>query len=452
MKLEDTLEQLEEVLMMADIGGTTTDEIISDLRSIAKEDSLDPDDIKSVLRGRLVSTLEGRGGQGAFGSLEEEAASAAASAADAEAAEAAGVAAAAYNPRAIRFAGPEEDPQLTVLMVIGANGMGKTTTIGKLANRLREEGQQKVMLAACDTFRAAAVDQLEMWADRAQVGFLGPEAPDSAGESAAASGDEKPATVLYRALDVAIKDEVDVLIVDTSGRLSNNVQLNEELKKMKRVVEKRLGRPPHEVLLVVDASIGRNAVDQARVWKDDVGVSGVVVTKLDGTARAGYVVAMTRDLGLPVKLIGVGEKIDDLRDFEPGPFVDALLGNDEAKAAALQERLDANLLEARSRAAEAERKRKEEVAAKQAAKDAKRNNGGGGGGLFGNFGGGGGGGGMEAPPSTAAEPLELVMMGDNESEASSSGFSSSSSSSSTRAKKKSSGAAKKNKKKKKKKN
>ena len=259
MKLEETLEQLEEVLMMADIGGTTTDEIIEDLRNIAKEDRLEPEDIKSVLRGRLIQTLEGRGGDTALSASQcgEE----------------------GTNPRAIRFAtAQDENPKLTVLMVIGANGMGKTTTIGKLANRLREEAGQKVMLAACDTFRAAAVDQLEMWADRAQVEFVGPTdaAPPAAatddtessggissgGGGSAAASDEKPATVLFRALDAAVAEEVDVLIVDTSGRLSNNVQLNEELKKMKRVVEKKIGRPPHEVLLVVDASIGRNAVDQ----------------------------------------------------------------------------------------------------------------------------------------------------------------------------------------------
>ena len=171
MKLEETLEQLEEVLMMADIGGTTTDEIIEDLRNIAKEDRLEPEDIKSVLRGRLIQTLEGRGGDAALSTSQRGEGD--------------------INPRAIRFAtAQDKNPKLTVLMVIGANGMGKTTTIGKLANRLREEAGQKVMLAACDTFRAAAVDQLEMWADRAQVEFVGPTdaAPPSATDDTESSG------------------------------------------------------------------------------------------------------------------------------------------------------------------------------------------------------------------------------------------------------------------------
>ena len=154
---------------------------------------------------------------------------------------------------------------------------------------------------------------------------------------------EKPSTVLFRALEKAKEEKYDVLIIDTSGRLSNNYALNEELKKMRRVVNKAIDRDPHDTLLVVDASIGRNAVDQAQTWQEEVGVSGVIITKLDGTARAGYVVGMTRDLGLPVKLIGVGEKIDDLQDFDPPAFVDALLGYDAEASAALQKRLDTTM-------------------------------------------------------------------------------------------------------------
>eukprot|EP00617_Octactis_speculum_P019238 CAMPEP_0185771348 /NCGR_PEP_ID=MMETSP1174-20130828/64243_1 /TAXON_ID=35687 /ORGANISM="Dictyocha speculum, Strain CCMP1381" /LENGTH=486 /DNA_ID=CAMNT_0028457201 /DNA_START=209 /DNA_END=1669 /DNA_ORIENTATION=- len=325
MRLEETLEKLEELLMMADIGGTTTDEIMTDLRRTAKDDRLDPEDIKSVLRGRLVATLDGRGG-GDLASVVE---------ASVDVANKENVDTGKNTSRAIAFASPEEraNGMPTVLFVIGANGMGKTTTIGKLAHRLRNESGQKVLLAACDTFRAAAVEQLEMWSERAEVDFTGPR-----------SDKDKPAFVLGAAIDKAIEGKYDVLIVDTSGRLANNRPLNEELKKMRRTIENKIGRPPHETLLVVDALIGRNAVDQAQIWQEEVQVSGVVVTKLDGTARAGFVVAMCRDLGLPIKLIGVGEKIDDLRDFEPGSFVDALLGYDDDASQALQKRLDENLL------------------------------------------------------------------------------------------------------------
>lgn len=195
--------------------------------------------------------------------------------------------------------------------------MGKTTTIGKLAHRLRVEGNQTVLLAACDTFRAGAVEQLEQWALRAGVDVVGPD------ERATT-----PAAVLYRALDRAVRDQRDVLLVDTSGRLSNNDALTMELAKMKRVIQKRLsvatdeatGQPvpnldvPHETLLVLDAAQGRMALDSARVWNREIGLTGLILTKLDGSARGGSVVAVSRDLQLPVKLIGVGEGMDDLRD------------------------------------------------------------------------------------------------------------------------------------------
>jgi fused signal recognition particle receptor len=192
----------------------------------------------------------------------------------------------------------------------------RTTTIGKLAHRLRVEGNQTVLLAACDTFRAGAVDQLQQWADRAEVDMYGPS-------------DEKqsPSAVLYGALDKALAENYDVLLVDTSGRLSNNDALTAELAKMKKVIQKRYskekdveGKPilnlevPHESLLVLDAAQGRMALDSARVWDKEVGLSGLILTKLDGSARGGSVVAVSRDLNLPVKLIGVGESIGDLRD------------------------------------------------------------------------------------------------------------------------------------------
>jgi len=305
---------------------------------------LDPEDLKSVLRGRLVLTLEGNGGEKLEAAVDQPPrADVAAAAGEAAAAgkatgEAAGGLAAlrAGNRQALTFSSAAEAVPLTVFLVIGANGMGKTTTIGKLANRLRVEGNQTVMIAACDTFRAAAVEQLEMWADRSEALLVKPKVKqpdvkegeeearaanklDKLGSGLGGTTTERPAQVLYRALDEAVAQKADVLIVDTSGRLSNNDQLNDELKRLGKIIETKLGRPAHETLLVVDANIGRNAVEQAKVWKAEVGASGVIVTKLDGTARAGYVVGLVRDVGLPVKLVGVGEKIDDLRDFEPGP-------------------------------------------------------------------------------------------------------------------------------------
>ena len=196
---------------------------------------------------------------------------------------------------------------------------GKTTTIGKLAYRLRTEGNQRILLAACDTFRAGAVDQLEIWAKRSEVECFTPS------ETA-----KIPSAVLYGALDYAIKGEFDTLIVDTSGRLSNNDALTAQLAKMKRIIQKRLSveneeqdgkvspKPnsdvPHETLLVIDAAQGRMALESALQWNKEIGLTGLVLTKLDGSARGGSVVAISRELQLPVKLVGVGEAIDDLRD------------------------------------------------------------------------------------------------------------------------------------------
>ena len=191
----------------------------------------------------------------------------------------------------------------------------RTTTIGKLAHRLRTEGNQTVLLAACDTFRAGAVEQLQLWADRAGVEMYGPSESVSS-----------PAAVLYGALDMALSSNTkkyDTVLVDTSGRLSNNDALTAELVKMKKVIQKRMSLSadgslnsdvPHESLLVLDAAQGRMALDSARVWNKEVGLTGLILTKLDGSARGGSVVAISRDLDLPVKLIGVGEGIDDLRD------------------------------------------------------------------------------------------------------------------------------------------
>jgi fused signal recognition particle receptor len=189
----------------------------------------------------------------------------------------------------------------------------------------------QVLLCAADTYRAAAVNQLGEWALRAQVDIEKPR-----------SDEERAPSVVSRSCDRANNEGYDVLIVDTSGRLSNNRNLNRELKKMKEIIAQKIPGGPHETILVVDAALGRNAVDQARAWKDAVGISSLVVTKLDGTARAGFVVSITRELEVPVKLVGVGEGIGDLRDFEPAAYVDSLLGYDAEMAELLQLRAAEN--------------------------------------------------------------------------------------------------------------
>ena len=303
----DIIEELEDILLQADLGTKTAMDVMEEVRSLRKDstDLFSRDDLRSVLRGKLIEALQVKvrpttdgGGGGAIGE---------------------------YNPQAIQFSVDENVP--TVLFVMGANGMGKTTTIGKLAARLKNEGNQTVLLAACDTFRAGAVEQLEMWGERAEVDCYSPNELQ-----------KTPSAVLYGALDKTLKEDYDVLIVDTSGRLSNNDALTEELAKMKRVIQKRLSTKevdgkdvpntevPHETLLVIDAAQGRMALDSAKVWNKEIGLTGLVLTKLDGSARGGSVVAVSRELGLPVKLIGVGEKLEDLRDFDPESFVDGLLG------------------------------------------------------------------------------------------------------------------------------
>jgi fused signal recognition particle receptor len=200
----------------------------------------------------------------------------------------------------------------TVVLVVGVNGTGKTTTIGKLAHRLREHGHA-VLLAAADTFRAAAEEQLEIWAQRAEADFVGGER----------GGD--PAAVAYEAIDRARESGRDVVIVDTAGRLHTQKNLMDELAKVRRVIEAKLEGAPHETLLVVDATTGQNGLQQARLFGDAVGVTGVALTKLDGSAKGGIAIAIAYELGLPVKLIGVGERLDDLRPFDAGDFARALV-------------------------------------------------------------------------------------------------------------------------------
>ena len=323
----DIIEELEDILLQADLGTKTSMDVMEEVKSLRldSEQIFTRDDLRSVLRGKLIEALQpnaivasknvGSSGSAATTTDEED---------DIQHnQESNGESITEYiNPAAIQFSDPSSNLP-TVLFVMGANGMGKTTTIGKLASRLKNEGNQTVLLAACDTFRAGAVEQLEMWADRAEVNCFSPNEQQ-----------KTPSAVLYGALDLAIREEYDTVIVDTSGRLSNNEALNEELLKMKRVIQKRLSvendqedKPimnmdvPHETLLVIDAAQGRMALESAKVWHKDIGLTGLVLTKLDGSARGGSVVAVSRELGLPVKLIGVGEKIEDLRDVSFVLFV-----------------------------------------------------------------------------------------------------------------------------------
>jgi fused signal recognition particle receptor len=202
--------------------------------------------------------------------------------------------------------------QPSLILVVGVNGTGKTTTIGKLAERLRQHGHS-VVLGAADTFRAAAEEQLEIWAERSGAAFVG-------GERGA-----DPASVAYDAIDTAARDGRDVVIVDTAGRLHTQANLMEELAKVRRVIAGKLDGAPHETLLIVDATTGQNGLQQARLFGEAVGVTGVALTKLDGSAKGGIAVAIAYELGLPVKLIGVGETLDDLRPFDPDDFARALL-------------------------------------------------------------------------------------------------------------------------------
>jgi fused signal recognition particle receptor len=200
----------------------------------------------------------------------------------------------------------------SVILVVGVNGTGKTTTIGKLAYRLREHGRS-VVLGAADTFRAAAEEQLEIWAERAGAEFVGGER----------GGD--PAAVAYDAIDLAAERGRDVVIVDTAGRLHTQANLMEELAKVRRVIGQKLEGAPNETLLVVDATTGQNGVQQARLFGDAVGVTGVALTKLDGSAKGGVAIAIANELGLPVTLVGVGEALEDLRPFDPRDFARALI-------------------------------------------------------------------------------------------------------------------------------
>ena len=258
-------ERLEEALIMADVGVPTTAELVRRLESRP--------DVSAGLEGPLAEEV------------------------------------------AVLFGDPgrlDLAARPSVVLFVGVNGTGKTTTIGKLARRLREH-QRDVIVAAADTFRAAADEQLEVWAQRAEADFVG----------ASRGGD--PAAVAYDAIEAARARGRDVVLVDTAGRLHTQANLMAELQKIRRVIAGQLEGAPHETLLVVDATTGQNGLQQARLFRDAVDVTGVVLTKLDGSARGGIAVAIAHELGLPVKLIGVGEQLEDLRPFDPAEFAQALV-------------------------------------------------------------------------------------------------------------------------------
>jgi fused signal recognition particle receptor len=270
---EETWERLEEALIYADVGAQTTAKVVSQLEQEAAENKWSGG---QELSDRLVALLT-------------------------------------------EIAQTGEDTidlraEPTVILVAGVNGTGKTTTVGKLAWHLSNELSRNVVLAAADTFRAAGVEQLELWAQRAGAGFVkGP--PDA-----------DPGSVAYEAIATARRDAADVVIVDTAGRLHTQDDLMAELAKVRRVISKQIPEAPHETLLTVDATTGQNGLRQARLFSEAVGVSGLVLTKLDGTAKGGIALAIASELGIPVKLIGTGEQLEDLRPFEPTEYARALVG------------------------------------------------------------------------------------------------------------------------------
>lgn len=270
---ENFYEELEEALIQADVGVATALELVENVRRTMKEHrSDDPTKVRPLLKEQISGLFD-----------------------------------AGEGPVEIDLSGAKP----AVVMVVGVNGTGKTTTIGKLAYRFKQEGR-KVILAAADTFRAAAIEQLEVWGRRAGVEIVKHrEGAD-------------PAAVVFDALQAARARKCDVVIVDTAGRLHTQVNLMEELKKVRRVVERELPDHPQEILLVLDATTGHNAVNQAEMFGKAVGVTGIVLTKLDGTAKGGIVIAIKRSLSIPVKLVGTGERIEDLAEFNPREFAEAL--------------------------------------------------------------------------------------------------------------------------------
>jgi len=267
----DTLDELEEILITADIGVATTVELVRGLeRRLDRNELKDADALRASLKLDILTRME---------------------------------------PYAATLDVASHAP--FVILVVGVNGVGKTTTIGKLASRYTENGK-KVLVAAADTFRAAAADQLAIWAERAGVDLVRHKE----------GGD--PSAVVYDACKAAAARKTDVLIIDTAGRMHTKVNLMEELKKILRVLGREIPGAPHETLLVLDAATGQNAISQAKLFRDAAAVTGIALTKLDGSAKGGVVLAVCNELKIPLRFIGIGESVDDLRDFVPQEFVDAL--------------------------------------------------------------------------------------------------------------------------------
>jgi fused signal recognition particle receptor len=274
---EDFFEELEEILIQADVGFETVMELVDELKMEVKRRNIqEPSEMQDVISEKLVEIYQ-----------------------DGE--------------QALSKMNIQEDG-LTVILMVGVNGVGKTTTIGKLAYKYKQEGK-KVLLAAGDTFRAGAIDQLEVWGERVGV------------EVIKQSEGSDPAAVMYDAAQAAKSRGVDILLCDTAGRLQNKVNLMKELEKVKRVIEREIPGAPHEVLLVLDATTGQNALVQAKTFKESTDVTGIVLTKLDGTAKGGIVLAIRKELKIPVKFVGLGEKMDDLQEFDPEQYVYGLFSN-----------------------------------------------------------------------------------------------------------------------------
>lgn len=270
---DELFDELEEALIQADVNIHTTTKIVDDLRAASRRERIsDSEDIRKRLKEDIMRVLCANGDEGLKASPEPP----------------------------------------SVYLMVGVNGTGKTTSIAKLAHRFKSQGK-RVILAAGDTFRAAAIDQLEIWANRAGVDIVKQrEGAD-------------PAAVIYDALQSAKSKKADIVIADTAGRLHTRRNLMEELNKIGRVIERELGRQADEVLLVLDATTGQNAVSQAKEFKAAVPITGIVLSKLDGTAKGGIVITLKDELGIPIKLVGVGEKMEDLEDFNSADFVEALL-------------------------------------------------------------------------------------------------------------------------------
>ena len=269
---DDLIDELEETLITSDVGMATTQKLIEGLRKgVRKAEITSPADVKNFLSNQIRDILTEEEGEDDY----------------------------VIPPR--------------VILMIGVNGAGKTTTIGKLAAYYKAQGK-RVMMAAADTFRAGAIDQLEIWAQRTGAAFV----KHSEGSN--------PSSVALDAARSALAQNIDVLLVDTAGRLQNKYNLMEELKKINRILGKGIYGAPHEVLLVLDATTGQNALRQAELFSQTAGITGIVLTKLDGTAKGGMIIGIKEQLNIPVKWVGVGERLDDLRPFNAKEFADALFG------------------------------------------------------------------------------------------------------------------------------